>query len=69
VYKEGGPINDISNIPNQATMLLVLKPYLREEYILESRMTLLQEGEDDEDTAIDTTTPETHSPFNQGPMT
>jgi hypothetical protein len=65
-----GPSNDIYNIPTQATMSLGLKPYLGEEYTLESRMTLPQEGEDDEDiAAINTTTPATPSPFNQRPMT
>jgi hypothetical protein len=64
-----GPSNDISSIPNQATTSSYLKPYLGEEQTLELRMTLLQEGEDDEDIAtINTTTPVTHSPFNQGPM-
>jgi hypothetical protein len=52
-----GPSNDISNIPNQATTSSDLTPFLGEEYMLESRTTLLQEGEDDEDiVAIDTTT-------------
>jgi hypothetical protein len=52
-----GPSNDISNIPNQSTTSSDLKPYLSEEYTLESRTTLLQEGEDDEDiTAIGTIT-------------
>jgi hypothetical protein len=52
-----GPSNDISNIPNQETTSSDLKPYLGEEYTLESRKTLLQEGEDDEDIpAIDITT-------------
>jgi hypothetical protein len=51
-----GPSNDISSIPNQTTTSSYLTPYLGEEYTLESRTTLLQEGEDDEDiTAIDTT--------------
>jgi hypothetical protein len=39
-----GPSNDISNIPTVATMSLGLKPYLGEEYTVESRMTLPQEG-------------------------
>jgi hypothetical protein len=65
VYKEGieeqrswlRASNDISNILDQATTSSDLTPYLGEEYMLESRMTLLQEGEDDEDiAAIDTTT-------------
>jgi hypothetical protein len=67
-----GPSNDISNIPNQATTSSELTTYLGKEYTLESRTTLLQEGEDDEDiAAIDTTTPMITSPFvaNQGPMT
>ena len=49
-----------------------LTPYLGENDTFESRTTLLQEGEDDEDiTIIDTTIPMTTSPFvaNQGPMT
>jgi hypothetical protein len=49
-----------------------LTPYLGENDTFESRTTLLQEGEDDEDiTIIDTTIPVTTSPFvaNQGPMT
>jgi hypothetical protein len=49
-----------------------LTPYLGENDTFKSRMTLLQEGEDDEDiTIIDTTTPVTPTPFvaNQGPMT
>jgi hypothetical protein len=42
---------------NQPTTSSDLKPYLGEEHTLESRTTLLQEGEDDEDiTAINTTT-------------
>ena len=57
-----GPSNDIFNIPNQATMSSNLKPYLGEDYTLESRATLLQ-GVDDEDiTSIDTTT--TTTPHN-----
>jgi hypothetical protein len=67
-----GPSNDISHIPNQATTSSELTTYLGEEYTLESRMTLLQEKEDDEDiVAINTTTPMITSPFvaNQGPMT
>jgi hypothetical protein len=67
-----GPSNDISNNSNQATTSLELTTYLDKEYALESRTTLLQEGEDDEDiAAIDTTTPMLTSPFvaNQGPMT
>jgi hypothetical protein len=52
-----GPSNDISSIPNQPTTSSDLKPYLGEEHTLESRTTLLQEGEDDEDiTAINTIT-------------
>jgi hypothetical protein len=52
-----GPSNDISNIPNQETTSSDLKIYLGEEHTLESRTTLLQEGEDDENiTAINTTT-------------
>jgi hypothetical protein len=55
-----GPSNDISNISNQASTSSNLKIYLGEEHTLESRTTLLQEGEDDEDiTAINTTTPAT----------
>jgi hypothetical protein len=49
-----------------------LTPYLGENDTFESRTTLLQEGEDDEDiTIIDTTTPVTTSSFiaNQGQMT
>jgi hypothetical protein len=49
-----------------------LKPYMGEEDTLESRTTLLQEGEDDEDiTAIDTTTTTAPSPLTAepGPMT
>ncbi|KAG8083200.1 hypothetical protein GUJ93_ZPchr0015g6749 [Zizania palustris] len=49
-----------------------LKSYLREEDMFESRTTLLQEGEDDEDiTAIDTTTTAAPSPLTpkKGPMT
>jgi hypothetical protein len=42
------PSNDISNISTQATMSSDLKPYLGEEYKLESKTTLLQEGEDEE---------------------
>jgi hypothetical protein len=50
-----GPSNDISNISNKASTSSNLKIYLGEEHTLESRMTLLQEGEDDEDiTAINT---------------
>jgi hypothetical protein len=67
-----GPSNDISNIPNQAPTSSDLTTYLGEEYTLELRMNLLQEGEDDEDIAtIDTTTPMITSPFvaNQEPMT
>jgi hypothetical protein len=67
-----GPSNDISNIPNQATTSLELTTHLGEEYMLESRTTLLQEGEDNEDiTTIDTTTQMITSPLvaNQGPMT
>jgi hypothetical protein len=69
---DSGPSNDISHIPNQVTTSSELTTYLGEEYTLESRMTLLQEGEDDEDiTSIDTSTPMITSPFvaNQGPMT
>jgi hypothetical protein len=55
-----GPSNDISNISNQASTSSNLKIYLGEEHTLESRTTLLKEGEDDEDiTAINTTTPAT----------
>jgi hypothetical protein len=49
-----------------------LKPYMGEEDTLESRTTLLQEGEEDEDiTAIDTTTTTAPSPLTAepGPMT
>jgi hypothetical protein len=64
-----GPSNDISNISNQATTSSDLKVYLGEEHTLESRTILLQEGEDDDDiTAINTTTPATPSPFNHGPV-
>jgi hypothetical protein len=52
-----GTSNDISNISNQASTSSNLKIYMCEEHTLESRTTLLQEGEDDEDiTAINTTT-------------
>ena len=44
-----GPSNNISNIPNQATTSLDLKPYYGEDDTLESRTTLFQEGEDDGD--------------------
>jgi hypothetical protein len=55
-----GPSNDISNISNQASTSSNLKIYLGEEHTLESRATLLKEGEDDEDiTTINTTTPVT----------
>jgi hypothetical protein len=47
-----GPSNDISN---KASTSSNLKIYLGEEHTLESRTTLLQEGEDEEDiTAINT---------------
>jgi hypothetical protein len=55
-----GPSNDIFNISNQPSTSSNLKIYLVEEHTLESRTTLLQEGEDDEDiTTINTTTPAT----------
>jgi len=62
-----GPSNDISNISNKASTSSNLKIYLGEEHTLESRTTLLQEGEDDEDiTAINTPHQRPPSPFNNG---
>jgi hypothetical protein len=44
-----------------------LKPYMAEDEELPSRMTSLQEGEDDEDITMSTTTPA--APPHQGPIT
>jgi hypothetical protein len=44
-----------------------LKPYMAEDEELPSRMTSLQEGEDDEDITMSTTTPV--APPHQGPIT